>query len=211
MYIKSAIALSALAIGFGQEEMMADEGTIAIPEEYTVVFETDILVDGRMTPIEVNITSQFAPLGAEQLYKMVKDGVYQDACFFRVVPDFVLQFGIAADPAMNERWSTPIIDDPVEISNTEGTVAFASAGPDTRTTQLFINYQDNKALDMQGFAPMGQVVSGMDAARAVYNPSPGKPGGVDQQQYERKGNSWLKTKIPKINCITKCYIKGETD
>eukprot|EP01064_Diplonema_japonicum_P037312 TRINITY_DN8698_c0_g1_i1.p1 TRINITY_DN8698_c0_g1~~TRINITY_DN8698_c0_g1_i1.p1 ORF type:complete len:241 (+),score=59.87 TRINITY_DN8698_c0_g1_i1:599-1321(+) len=184
--------------------------TIAIPEQFQAVFETDILMDGKMQNFVVNVTSAFAPMGAEQFYKLMKDEFYNGACFFRVVPDFVIQFGIGADPEMTKKWSVPILDDPVEVSNEEGTIAFATAGPDTRTTQLFVNYADNKALDAQGFAPIGQVVHGLDALRLAYNPTPGKPGGADQQQYEMKGNAWLKPKVPKINQIVRAYISWES-
>eukprot|EP01059_Diplonema_ambulator_P011967 TRINITY_DN2202_c0_g2_i1.p1 TRINITY_DN2202_c0_g2~~TRINITY_DN2202_c0_g2_i1.p1 ORF type:complete len:234 (+),score=42.82 TRINITY_DN2202_c0_g2_i1:51-752(+) len=183
--------------------------TIAIPEQFQAVFETDILMDGKLQDVVINVTSAFAPLGAEQFYKLLKDGFYDGACFFRVVPDFVIQFGIAADPEMTRKWAVPIVDDPVEVSNEEGTIAFATAGPDTRTTQLFVNYIDNKSLDAQGFAPFGQVVQGLEALRLAYNPTPGKPGGVDQQQYELKGNAWLKPKVPKINQIVRAFVREE--
>eukprot|EP01061_Rhynchopus_euleeides_P003601 TRINITY_DN12876_c0_g1_i1.p1 TRINITY_DN12876_c0_g1~~TRINITY_DN12876_c0_g1_i1.p1 ORF type:complete len:240 (+),score=89.62 TRINITY_DN12876_c0_g1_i1:64-720(+) len=181
--------------------------SVAIPDVFQVVLETDILHDGKLQDVVLNITSAFAPLGTEQLYKLVKDKFYDGAAFFRVVPDFVIQWGIAGDPAMTSKWAVPILDDPVEVSNEEGTITFATAGPDTRTTQLFVNYQDNKQLDNQGFAPIGQVVQGMDALRACYNPTPGKAGGVDQLRYEKGGNAWLKSKVPKINSITRAFIR----
>ena len=213
MLHRALLVAALIGTCYSEEEVVAvmEEAAavpnIFIPDVYQVVMETDILVDGRLQDIVLNITSAFAPLGTEQLYKAVKDHFYDGSAFFRVVPDFVIQFGIAAEPAMTQKWSVPILDDPVEVSNEEGTITFATAGPDTRTTQLFINYQDNKQLDLQGFAPLGQVVQGMEALKAAYNPTPGKPGGVDQLKYEKSGNVWLKSKVPKINTITRAYIR----
>ena len=134
------------------------------------------------------------------------DKFYDEAAFFRVVPGFVVQFGIAGDPAETQKWSTPIKDDPVVASNTVGTIVYATAGPNTRTGQLFINYANNTSLDHQGFAPFGVVVSGMETAVKIFNPTPGSSGGIDQGQYTSKGNAWLKGKYPKANFITKATI-----
>lgn len=114
--------------------------------------------------ILLEVTRAWAPLGVDRFYALLQDGFYNEAAFFRVVPGFVLQFGIASTPEANERWSTPIQDDPVVESNLRGTITYATAGPNTRTTQLFINYVDNPNLDPQGFAPFGRVVAGLDVA-----------------------------------------------
>eukprot|EP01059_Diplonema_ambulator_P007901 TRINITY_DN17428_c0_g1_i1.p1 TRINITY_DN17428_c0_g1~~TRINITY_DN17428_c0_g1_i1.p1 ORF type:complete len:216 (+),score=45.07 TRINITY_DN17428_c0_g1_i1:32-649(+) len=196
----AAFVVGIYGVGVAAQELM-------VPEVFTIVFETDIMLDGKLQDVVVNVTKGFAPLGAEQIYKLVKDGFYDGACIFRVVPDFVVQFGLAADPRMTEKWAIPILDDPIEVSNEESTITFAAAGPDTRTTQLFINLKDNKELDAQNFAPIGQVIKGMDAIRLAYNPTPGKPGGVDQYQYATKGNAWLKSKVPRINQITRAFIR----
>jgi peptidyl-prolyl cis-trans isomerase A (cyclophilin A) len=94
-------------------------------------------------------------------------------------------------------------DDPVLKSNIKGTVVYATAGPNTRTSQLFVNYADNKNLDSQGFAPFGTVVSGMETLVAIHNPTPGSSGGVDQEQYTSKGNDWIRKAYPKVNFLTK--------
>jgi cyclophilin family peptidyl-prolyl cis-trans isomerase len=104
------------------------------PESFTVEFETD--VPGKMT---LNITRKSAPFGVDRFYALVKDNFFNQAAFFRVVPSFVVQFGIAGTPSENMKWDQIIPDDPVIESNVEGTLTFATAGPDTRTTQLFIN------------------------------------------------------------------------
>jgi cyclophilin family peptidyl-prolyl cis-trans isomerase len=122
------------------------------------------------------------------------------------VPDFVVQFGISGDPATNKKWETPIKDDKVIQSNVAGTIVYATAGPNTRTTQLFINYIDNSRLDSMGFSPFGTVISGMETAKKIFNPTPGNTGGVDQGEYTSKGNDWIKAKYPKINFITNATI-----
>lgn len=100
----------------------------------------------------------------------------------------MIQFGIASEPVETTKWGGPIQDDPVAQSNSLGTITYATSGANTRTTQLFINLEDNTSLDSQGFSPFGKVVSGMDVLTAIYNPTPGKSGGADQQEYEKKGN-----------------------
>ena len=122
------------------------------------------------------------------------------------MPDFVVQFGISGDPATNKKWETPIKDDKVIQSNVAGTIVYATAGPNTRTTQLFINYIDDSRLDSMGFAPFGTVISGMETAKKIFNPTPGNTGGVDQGEYTSKGNDWIKAKYPKINFITNTTI-----
>ena len=177
---------------------------LAAPSVWHVTLDTD--VPGAAGPIVVEVERSLAPLGADHFYALVQDKFYDEAAFFRVVPNFVVQFGIAGTPAENQKWSTKIKDDPVVGSNTAGTITYATAGPNTRTSQLFINYKDNKNLDSQGFAPFGKVVSGMDTALAIYNPTPGQSGGINQNSYTTKGNTWLKQMYPKANFITNATI-----
>jgi peptidyl-prolyl cis-trans isomerase A (cyclophilin A) len=116
--------------------------------------------------------------------------------------DFVIQFGIASDPNETSKWNHEIRDDPVIRSNVQGTVTFATAGEDTRTTQLFINLRDNSRLDNSGFAPIGKVVSGMDTLASIVDPTPNSGGnGVDQETYEQKGNAWILSEYPQIDLI----------
>ena len=121
--------------------------------DFVVDFVTD--VPGTFT---VKVTHANAPLGADHFRKLVEDKFYDAAAFFRVVPGFVVQFGIAGIPAENKKWKKMIRDDPVVASNTAATIVYATSGPDTRTTQLFVNYGDNKRLDAMGFAPFGTSV-----------------------------------------------------
>lgn len=158
------------------------------PEKYTISFDTNVVIDDKASnPIVIEVTRAWAPLGADRLYSLVKDGFFNGAAFFRVVPDFVLQFGIAGLPEETTKWNTTIVDDPVLVSNTNWTVSFATAGPDTRTTQLFINYIDNARLDASGFAPFGRVISGFETALQVVNPTPDNSDGIDQDMYTRYG------------------------
>jgi peptidyl-prolyl cis-trans isomerase A (cyclophilin A) len=170
--------------------------------------DTDIICDNNAAcpPIVVNITRAWAPLGADHIHELVTAKYFDDLAFFRVVPDFVVQFGISGDPDTNKKWSSPIKDDPVLQSNKQGTLVFATAGPNTRTTQLFINYKDNGGLDAQGFAPFGVIDSGFETATKVFNPTPGNSGGIDQDEYTTLGNAWLKPKYPKANFITKTTV-----
>ena len=134
----------------------------------------------------------------------------EPAAFFRVVPSFVVQFGISGVPELNNLWgNATIADDPVLQSNLNGTLTFATAGPNTRTTQLFINTQDNPGLDSQGFAPLGKVVQSLGTIVNVFNPTPNDSDGVDQGLYAQNGYQWIETNYPGINSITASKILPE--
>ena len=173
------------------------------PESFQVSFDTNVVINGQPAqPIVLQVTRSWAPLGVDRFYSLIKDGYYNQAAFFRVVPDFVLQFGISASPQESKKWDTTIPDDPVLVSNTNWTVSYATGGPNTRTTQLFINYIDNSRLDASGFAPFAKVISGFETALAVYNPTPGDSNGVNQEIYMLKGNDWILSKYPEISLIS---------
>src|SRR5581483_8425130 len=126
------------------------------PETFKAQFDT---TKGKFV---VEITRALAPTGADRFYNLVKSGYFKDLAFFRVVPGFMVQFGIHGDPNISAKWrEANIPDDAVKGSNTRGTITFATAGPNTRTTQLFINFGNNTFLDGQGFSPFGKVVEGM--------------------------------------------------
>ncbi len=158
----------------------------------------------------IQVTRAWAPLGADRFYNLVKNGFYNGAGFFRVLPRFIVQFGISADPRVSHVWHTATIqDDPVRHSNTPGTITFATAGPDTRTTQVFINLGDNKNLDSQGFAPFGQVVEGMKVVENLYSGyGEGAPmgNGPNQQLIEKEGSAYLKANFPKLDSIKSASI-----
>lgn len=177
------------------------------PDVYCLTFETNI-ANGTGAPIVIEVTRAWAPLGADRVYALVNDRFFDQlpSAFFRVVPRFVVQFGIAGVPSLNDKWNVVIPDDPVRQSNLNGTLTFATAGPDTRTTQLFINTADNAGLDRQGFAPLGRVLSGMGSVIAIFNPTPGSSDGVDQDAYAAKGYNWIEQQYPGINSITKAML-----
>ena len=164
------------------------------PAVYKAKFDTS---KGRFV---VEVHRDWAPNGADRFYNLVKNGFYNDARFFRVIDGFMVQFGINGDPKISAVWrDANIKDDPVKQSNTRGMITFATAGPNTRTTQVFINFGDNAALDGQGFSPFGKVVSGMEVVDSLYagygegaperpRPEPG-PRPEPRQRLSRKGVS----------------------
>jgi peptidyl-prolyl cis-trans isomerase A (cyclophilin A) len=152
--------------------------------------------------VEVHRAS--APLGADRFYNLVKNGYFTNAAFFRVVPGFIVQFGLNANPAVNKVWmNANIKDDPVMGSNKRGTLVFATAGPNTRTTQLFINFGDNAGLDRQGFAPFGTVTEGMDVVDKIY---PGYGERPDQQRITEEGKAYLDKNFPMLDSIKAAKI-----
>ncbi|QDT35564.1 MULTISPECIES: peptidylprolyl isomerase [Thalassoglobus] len=170
---------------------------------YQVKFETS---KGDFT---VEVHPEWAPLGAAQFKEIVEDGVFNEARFFRVIEGFMVQFGIAGDPAVSAKWrNKQIKDDPTTQSNTRGMITFATAGPNTRTSQVFINFGDNSFLDNQGFAPFGKVTEGMevvDALYAGYGEGAPQGRGPGQGQVQSKGNEYLKADFPELD-----YIKQAT-
>jgi peptidyl-prolyl cis-trans isomerase A (cyclophilin A) len=147
----------------------------------------------------VEVHREWAPLGADRFYNLVRYGYFTNAAFFRVVPGFVVQFGLSADPAINKVWKTARIqDDPVVQSNKRGNLVFATAGPNTRTTQLFINFADNTRLDHMGFAPFGSVVEGMAVVDKIF-PAYGET--PQQDLIEQQGDAYLKANFRDIDRI----------
>jgi peptidyl-prolyl cis-trans isomerase A (cyclophilin A) len=156
-------------------------------------------------PFVVEVTRAWAPRGADRFYNLVKAGYYDDVAFFRVVSGFMVQFGIHGDPRVSALWrEARIPDDPVSQSNTRGMLTYATAGPDTRTTQLFVNFKDNAFLDSQGFAPFGRVVEGMAVVDSLYaGYGEGAPGGMgpDQGRAQAEGNAYLRGSFPKLDFV----------
>ncbi len=147
----------------------------------------------------VQVHRDWAPLGADRFYNLVRRGFFTNASFFRVVPGFVVQFGLNANPAINEVWDqAKIQDDPVTQSNKRGMLVFATAGPNTRTTQLFINFADNGRLDAMGFAPFGEVIDGMDVVDKIYAGYGQQP---RQDLITSQGDAYISQNFPKIDKI----------
>jgi peptidyl-prolyl cis-trans isomerase A (cyclophilin A) len=163
------------------------------PAVYKAQFTTNI---GSFV---IEVHRDWAPLGADRFYNLVRNGYFTNAAFFRVVRGFVVQFGLSANPAVNKVWHTATIpDDRVAQSNKRGSIVFASAGPNTRTTQLFINTVDNARLDGMGFAPFGTVVEGMDVVDKIF---PGYRDKPNQELITTQGDSYLKANFPDIDRI----------
>jgi peptidyl-prolyl cis-trans isomerase A (cyclophilin A) len=166
-------------------------------------------LDTSKGTVVITVHRDWAPLGADRFYNLVKNGFYDDVRFFRVITGFMAQFGIHGTPAVASTWrSARIKDDPVKQSNKRGFVTFATAGPDTRTTQLFINFRDNGSLDGQGFAPFGEVTTGMDVVDKIFNGyGEGAPRGKgpDQGRLQAEGNAYLAKDFPNMD-----YIKSAT-
>lgn len=177
--------------------------TATAPDTFKAVFDT---TKGKFT---IEVTRSLAPNGADRFYNLAKSGYFTDTAFFRVVPGFMVQFGIHGNPDISAKWrDANINDDPVKGSNTRGTITFATAGPNTRTTQLFINFGNNTFLDGQGFAPFGKVVNGMDVVDKIngeYGDGPPSGSGPDQGRIQSDGNTYLKKDFPHLD-----YIKSVT-
>ena len=193
---------SAQPAAAGSVNALLDPGSAEMrataPATYRARFETSA---GTFV---VEVTRAWAPGGADRLYNLVRHGFFDGARFFRVVPGFVVQFGLHRDPAVSARWRPATIpDDPVTRHNTRGTITFATGGPNTRTTQLFINYADNSRLDAMGFAPLGKVVEGMDVVDRIY---PGYGQAPDQGLIQTQGNAYLAARFPQLDTIARAVI-----
>jgi peptidyl-prolyl cis-trans isomerase A (cyclophilin A) len=176
------------------------------PDTYNVKFDTSV---GEFV---IKVTRAWAPNGADRFFNLVKNGFYDNARFFRAIPNFMVQFGINGNPAVSKVWqSARIPPDPVAQSNKRGFITFAmGATPDTRTTQVFINFRNNGNLDKMGFAPFGEVVTGMDVVDKIYTGyGEGAPrgSGPAQGRVQAEGNAYLTKSFPKMDFIKKATIE----
>jgi len=212
----TVLALLALACGRGEHREAATTGapdfrnpasgamTARAPATVRARFETS---KGAFV---IEVHREWAPHGADRFYNLVKSGYYDDTRFFRVITGFMAQFGIHGDPQVAAVWrDARIPDDPVRQHNTRGMVSFATAGPGTRTTQLFINYGDNSRLDGIGFSPFGRVVEGMDVVdrfHAGYGEGAPRGRGPDQSRIQAEGNAYLEQGFPELDYVTRATI-----
>jgi len=200
----TALGFSFFAAFLASTSCAVNLGTVSNDEPFTVVFDVSL---GGDTPKDetfiVQVLPEWAPKGAAQFKSLVERGWYDGAAIFRVVPGFVAQFGLPAKPAPALE---SITDDPVKASNERGTLVFATSGPDTRTSQLFINYGDNAFLDSQGFAPIGKVVG--EGMKVIDNFYAGYGEDPNQGEIRRSGNDYVDARFPKISKIAKCAIKN---
>jgi len=191
----------ATAANLGDPSTMSEKA----PAVYKAKFDTS---KGTFV---IEVHRDWAPHGADRFYNLVKNGYYNNVRFFRVISGFMVQFGISGNPDLSTVWrEARIPDDAVKQSNQRGFVSFTTAGPGTRTTQVFINFGNNAGLDGQGFSPFGQVVSGMDVVDALYNGyGEGAPRGrgPEQGRIQAEGNAYLTTDFPKLDYIKKATIE----
>ena len=177
------------------------------PDKYKARFDTSAGV------FVIEVTREWAPLGADRFYNLVKNGFFDEARFFRAIEGFMVQFGIHADPAVSAVWRTARInDDPVKQSNRAMYITFANAGPNTRTTQVFINYGNNSQLDdpKMGFAPFGRVVEGEAAVKKIftgYGEGAPRGKGPEQGRIQMEGNAYLNKEFPKMDYVKKATIE----
>jgi len=165
------------------------------PAVYSVKFDT------TKGPFVVTVHRAWAPKGADRFYNLAKAHFFDGVEFFRVLKGFVVQFGISGSPKVSAVWqNATIADDPVKTSNAPGTITFATSGPNTRTTQLFVNLANNAFLDKQGFSPFGKVTSGMAVVNKLYG-GYGEAASNQQQQIAAQGNAFLKKHFPKLDSI----------
>ena len=203
----AALAILALA-SCERKQPSTDTSSVAAastvaPDSFKVAFETS---KGRVV---VQVKRAWAPRGADRFYQLVNQHYYDGVKFFRVLPNFMAQFGVNGDPAITAKWNTNIPDDSVKQSNLRSAITFATAGPNTRTTQLFINKRDNQRLDGMGFAPFGRIVEGMAAVDSLYmGYGEGAPGGNGpaQDRIESEGNKYLNRFFPKLDSIITVHI-----
>ncbi|MGQ0734105.1 MAG: peptidylprolyl isomerase [Acidobacteriota bacterium] len=176
----------------------------AAPATFTANFDTSA---GAFV---ITVRRDWAPHGADRFYNLVKNGFFNEARFFRAIPNFMVQFGIHGDPAISAAWRNARLPvDKVTQSNRRGFITYAMGGsPDTRTTQVFINFRNNTNLDAMGFAPFGEVTSGMDVVDKIFTGyGEGAPGGKgpEQGRIQAEGNAYLMKSFPKLD-----YVKTAT-
>jgi peptidyl-prolyl cis-trans isomerase A (cyclophilin A) len=212
MRLQVSSALPALALGLVVWASAAGAGNLSDPAALNAkapaVYQAKF--DTSKGPFVVEVHRDWAPRGADRFYNLVKNGFFDNARFFRVIEGFMVQFGINGDPNIAAVWrDADIKDDPVKHSNERGTITFATAGPNTRTTQVFINFGDNAGLDGQGFSPFGKVVSGMEVVDSLYGGyGEGAPNGngPDQGRVQSQGNAYLEQDFPKLDFIKSATI-----
>lgn len=196
---KKEVKPSSVSPGFTDPAKLTEKA----PEAFKAQFDT---TKGKFT---IEVTRSLSPNGADRFYNLVRSDYFKDIALFRVIPGFMCQFGIHGDPNISVKWrEAAITDDSVKGSNTRGTITFATAGPNTRTTQLFINFGNNRNLDGMGFSPFGKVTEGMDVVDKInseYGEGAPNGRGPDQGRVQREGNAYLKKDFPNLD-----YIKSAT-
>jgi peptidyl-prolyl cis-trans isomerase A (cyclophilin A) len=207
MTLASALAVSALAVPALAQSKLSNPAALReqAPPVYKAKFDTS---KGAFV---VEVHRDWAPNGADRFYNLVKNGFYDNVRFFRVISGFMVQFGISGDPKLSAPWrEARIPDDPVKQSNKRGMITYAMAGPNTRTSQVFINFADNANLDNSGFAPFGRIVSGMDVVdklNAEYGEGAPRGRGPEQGRIQMEGNAYLTKEFSRMDYVKKATIE----
>jgi peptidyl-prolyl cis-trans isomerase A (cyclophilin A) len=197
----AAVSMSAQSLRLSDPSKLTETA----PPVFRARFETS------KGPFVIEVHREWAPIGADRFYNLVKNGFYDGTRFFRVRPGFMAQFGLNGNPDIQSAWQRAFLrDDPVTQKNVRGFVSFTTEGrPQSRFTQIFINYADNTdSLDAQGFAPFGQVVTGMDTVDMIF--SYGRENEPDQRRILREGNEYLEKEFPKLDFVKKPTIVPAT-
>jgi peptidyl-prolyl cis-trans isomerase A (cyclophilin A) len=195
---KLALLAALVAACDKKQESRNDAPPASAGESFKVKLETN------QGDIVILVHTDWAPKGAARFRELVQGQFYDGCRFFRVVPNFVVQFGLNGDPKVSARWRSRVIpDDPVRHSNKKMTVTFATGGPNTRTTQLFINLKDNSELDTRGFSPFGEVVEGMHVVEGINSEYREQP---DQGRIQTEGNEYLNGHFPRLDYIKSAKI-----
>ena len=195
-----AVVLAACVAGGAQSCPLCNPGAFTgeSPATFQAAFDTS---KGRFV---VEVHREWAPVGADRFYNLVMGGFFDDVRFFRVISGQLAQFGMHGDPKVQDAWRDAVVqDDPVKHGNVRGSVSFASRGPNTRTTQLFINLRDNRAYDRLGFAPFGEVVSGLDVVDGLFAGYEERP---EQPLIDEEGNVYLTREFPNLDYVKKAAI-----
>lgn len=175
------------------------------PDRFRATFTTS---EGDVV---IEVHREWAPIGADRFYNLARGGFYDDTRIYRVLENFMAQWGLNGDPYVNQAWKSEyLVDDPVVMSNTRGRVAFAKGGLHTRTTEVFINYKDNSALDDENFAPFGEVVEGMDVVdgfHAAYGDGPPRGEGPYQAMAAARGNAYFDEEFPELTRILSVTVE----
>jgi peptidyl-prolyl cis-trans isomerase A (cyclophilin A) len=205
--LSSALLMGALVSPvFGQAGNLGNPA--ALKEQAPATFKAQF--DTSKGLIVIDVRREWAPNGADRFYNLVKNGFFDDTRFFRVISGFMVQFGISGDPRISAQWRNATIpDDPVKQSNKRGFITYATSGPNSRTSQVFINFGDNAGLDRQGFSPFGQVATGMDVVDKLYSGyGEGAPQGrgPSQGRIQGEGNAYLTKDFPMLDYVKKATV-----
>ena len=204
--LMSALALAALAAPASAQDL---SNPAALREQAPPVYKAKF--DTTKGAFAIEVHRVWAPTGADRFYNLVKNGFYDNVRFFRVITGFMVQFGIHGDPKVSAPWrEAQLKDDPVKQSNKRGYITYAMAGPNTRTSQVFVNFGDNASLDSQGFSPFGRVVTGMevvDKLNAEYGEGAPRGRGPDQSRMQMEGNAYLTKDFARLDYVKKATIE----